>query len=208
MSQFNFLHEINDFVYAIEDCNSGSADAIKRGEVISLSYIADETGTASSFNAYTMTYNIRFDGDTFTTAIEVPFNVLAQISLTEALDETSYGGSPSTEGTFAPGGGYSASDVITLSDGSVITVDTVATVGSPEVTGGVTEFTVTTKGGQAVVGTALTQFSSDGAGVGFTLTPGSGTVDDDGFRILETETDSTIFAEKADAVVAYAALLA
>ena len=194
----------------IQDCNSGSADAIKRGKVVSLSYVANETATASSFNAYTMTYNIRFDGNTFTTPIEAPFNVLAQISLTEGLDETSYGGSPlvSTDGSFAPGGGYAASDEITLSDGSIITVDAVAVVGSPEVTDGVTEFTVTTAGGQVVVGTALTQFVSDGAGVGFTLTPGSGTIDDDGFRILETETDSTIFADKADAVVAYAALLA
>lgn len=206
MSQFNFLHEINDFVYVIEDCNSGSADAIKRGEVISLSYVADETSTASSFNAYTMTYNIKFDGDTFTTAIEVPFNVLAQISLTEGLDETSYGGSPSTEGTFTGGAGHAASDVLTLSDGSIVTVDAVDSGGSPNTD--ITEFTVTTKGGQVVVGTVLTQFASDGAGVGFTLTPGSGTIDDDGFQILETETSSTVFAEKADAVVAYAALLA
>ena len=54
-----------------------------------------------------------------------------------------------------------------MSDGSTITVDTVAG-------GVVTEFTVTTTGSAtAVDGTQITQASTDGAGVDFTMTPGT-----------------------------------
>ena len=218
MSQFTFLHEINDFVYVIDDCENGSADAIKRGEVIEYEFSAVESASSST-PTFAMAYKIRFDGDTFTTEIEVPFTTLSLISLTEGLDETSYDqvGSPAAvEGSFTAGAGYLAGDVLTLSDGSTITVDTVAPAGSPAVLGTITGFTVTTKGGNVTVGTALTQLANagtggspaGGVGVGFTLTPGSGTVDDDGFFVLETATGSTIFAEKADAVAAYSALLA
>ena len=43
-----------------------------------------------------------------------------------AQDETNYDSSPANDGTFAGGTGYAVSDTITLSDGSVITVDAVA----------------------------------------------------------------------------------
>lgn len=74
-------------------------------------------------------------------------------------------------GTFVGGDGaggtaYVALDTITLSDGSVITVDAV------DGNGDVTQFTVTTSGNTAVTaGVALTQTSTSGSGTSFTLTP-------------------------------------
>ena len=87
-------------------------------------------------------------------------------SLIDALDETFYDNSPTTEGTFAGGTGYAAAEVITLSDGSTITVDAVSG-------GVVTEFTVeTVTTTPFVLGSTLTTTSSTGAGNDdFTLTP-------------------------------------
>jgi hypothetical protein len=81
-------------------------------------------------------------------------------------DETRYDGAPSEDGAFFGGtSGYVVSDTITLSDGSVITVDAVAV-------GVVTGFTVTTSGATTIVeGVALTQTGTSGGGSGFTLTP-------------------------------------
>ena len=79
-------------------------------------------------------------------------------------DETNYDAS-TNNGTFAGGSGYVVADTITLSDGSVVTVDA-------EAAGVITGFTVTTSGGTNVTeGVALTQSSTSGGGSGFTLTP-------------------------------------
>ena len=82
-------------------------------------------------------------------------------------DETYYDGDTDfLNGAFFGGtAGYVVSDTITLSDGSVVTVDAVAA-------GVVTAFTVTTSGETVVTeGVALTQTSTSGVGTGFTLTP-------------------------------------
>ena len=85
-------------------------------------------------------------------------------------DETDYDGVGSN-GIFVGGDGvggtaYVAADTITLSDGSLITVDVV------DGDGDVTDFTVTTSGGTTVTaGVTLTQSSTSGTGTAFTLTP-------------------------------------
>jgi len=74
-------------------------------------------------------------------------------------------------GTFVGGDGvggtsYVAGDTITMSDGSIITVDLV------DANGDILEFTVTTSGATNVTpGVPLTQVSTSGAGTAFTLTP-------------------------------------
>ncbi len=83
-------------------------------------------------------------------------------------DETNYDGT-SPNGEFngiASAGSYVIGDVITMSDGSTITVDNVAA-------GDVTEFTVTTNGSNVTPGATLTQASvvTDTGQTGFTLTP-------------------------------------
>lgn len=86
-----------------------------------------------------------------------------------AQDETDFNNTGSN-GTFVAGSGYSVSDVITMSDGSTITVDAVST-------GAITQFTVTTAtvadSGGAVANKTLTQTSvAPTGGTGFTLTLG------------------------------------
>jgi len=84
-------------------------------------------------------------------------------------DETDYDGS-GDNGTFVGGNGIPATsdhvalDVLTLSNGATITVDTV-------VSGDVTEFTVLTIGNSVVTGDTLTQTGTTGSGAAFTLTP-------------------------------------
>lgn len=92
-------------------------------------------------------------------------------TLIDAQDETSYDNSPATEGTFAGGTGYAVSDVITLSDGSTITVDAVSS-------GVVTQFTVgavapwPTDSGATLSQISVVDSGGDAAaGTGFTLTP-------------------------------------
>jgi len=102
------------------------------------------------------------DGGTGTPAT---INV-ASVATIAGQDETSFNGS-GANGTFVGGSNFDAADTITLSDGSVITVDTV-------VANVVTEFTVTsssTTGSAVNNATRLTQATS-GAGNGFTLTLG------------------------------------
>jgi hypothetical protein len=67
--------------------------------------------------------------------------------------------------TFAAGTGHAASDEITLSDGTVVTVAAVST-------GAVTEFDITTSStsGQGSDGATLTQSGTTGSGIGFSLT--------------------------------------
>lgn len=87
-------------------------------------------------------------------------------ALIEAQDETSYDDT-ATEGSFSAGTGYAVSDTITLSNGAVITVDTLS--GSAVAT-----FTVTTSEGfPAYAGHTLTQSSTSGSGTGFELWPRS-----------------------------------
>lgn len=84
-------------------------------------------------------------------------------------DETSYDNTPTTEGTFSGGTGHAATDVITLDKGVLATVDAVSV-------GVVTQFTVdsTASIGGVTAGDVLSQVSTTGAGVDFSLTPDSG----------------------------------
>lgn len=91
-------------------------------------------------------------------------------AIIDAQDESSYDNSPTAEGTFAGGTGHEATDVITLIDGSTVTVDAVSG-------GVVTQFTVATAGTRIMPtfadSTVLTQSSTDGSGTGFSLSPGA-----------------------------------
>jgi hypothetical protein len=112
-----------------------------------------------------------------------------RVVLIQAQDETSYDASPGTEGTFIGGLGtasdtHAALDVITMNDGSVITVDAV------DGNGTITQFTVTTNStktsGNSQIGAVSS--SAGAADVSFsttgdTITRGSGSFLTDGFRI-------------------------
>jgi len=82
-----------------------------------------------------------------------------------AQDETDFD-DVGDNGTFAGGTGYNGAETITLSDGTVITVD--AESGNV-----VTEFTVTSGSTSGFTSlSTLTQASTSGTGTGFTLTTG------------------------------------
>jgi len=106
---------------------------------------------------------ITLTGGTFTEAAVVTITKLSTVS---GQDETDFGGGE-LNGTFTGGTGYSATDTITMNDGTVVIVDTVAV-------GVVTEFTVTTPTTPTSAGggndRTLTQSSTSGGGSGFTLT--------------------------------------
>ena len=87
----------------------------------------------------------------------------------EGQDETNYDGG-ANNGAFVGGDGvggtaYIALDTITMGDGSIITVDAV------DGNGDVTDFTVTTNGGNVTTGVLLAQSGTSGTGTGFTITP-------------------------------------
>lgn len=103
-------------------------------------------------------------------------------ALIEAQDETSYDDT-ATEGSFTAGTGYAASDTITLSNGALITVDTVST-------GAVATFTVTTSEGfPAYPGHTLTQSSTSGGGSGFELWPRSANLAEGGSIYYDLNVD-------------------
>lgn len=83
----------------------------------------------------------------------------------DAQTQADYDNSPTSEGVFVGGTGHAAADVITMSDGSLITADN-------ETAGVVDQFTVDSSASTgADAGDVLTQVSSTGSGVAFTLTP-------------------------------------
>lgn len=116
------------------------------------------------------------DADSF---MELPYGIDVRLTLAGATDETiatqdetDFDGA-GNNGTFVAGDGvggtaYVALDTITLSEGSVITVDAV------DGDGDVTQFTVTSKSTSDVggPGSVLTQTSTSGSGVSFQLTVG------------------------------------
>ena len=110
--------------------------------------------------ATTFTYSTNGSGSATGTAVDFIIN---------AHDETNFDNSPTTEGTFTGGSGYSVSDLIYLSTGVRITVDAVST-------GTVTQFTVSnlSQHTTSVANTTETQHTTSGTGVGFTLTPDTG----------------------------------
>lgn len=95
-----------------------------------------------------------------------PQGIRASAALVVGQDEGAFNAAGSN-GTFTAGTGYVASDKISLTDGSVITVDAVNT-------GAITEFTVTSAGSTGFTSlSSMAQISTTGSGTGFTLTPGS-----------------------------------
>lgn len=95
---------------------------------------------------------------------QVDFGTSDLALLTQAQDETAYDGA-GNNGTFVAGSGYAAPEILTMSDGTTITVDV-------DSTGAVTDFTVTTASSTPLAsGTTRTQTSTNKSGTGFTLTP-------------------------------------
>ena len=113
-------------------------------------------------SGYVVADVLTFVGGTQTEAAIFDVNNLSTVV---GQDETYFNNSPTTEGTFVAGTGYAATDTITMSDGTVVTVDAVAV-------GVITQFTITTASTSGIVGDAqtLTQGSTSGNGAGFTLT--------------------------------------
>lgn len=98
------------------------------------------------------------------TSTEAAVVNISSFSTVAGQDETNYSGGETT-GTFTAGSGYDVSDTITLSDGTVVTVDAVGTAGD------VTAFTVTSASTSGHSNWAtLTQSSTSGGGASFTLT--------------------------------------
>ncbi len=112
-----------------------------------------------------------------------------RVVLIAGQDETSYDGSPGTEGTFIGGfesatDTHAASDVLTMDDGSTITVDAV------DGNGTVTQFTVTTKSTRTSGNTQIGAVSSSATSIDFnttgnviTRTAGGTDFVTDGFKI-------------------------
>jgi len=106
------------------------------------------------------------DGVTIAALDRLLFTNINNQSTIAAQVETDYDGTGSN-GLFVGGTGHNIGDIITMSDGSTITVDN-------EVGNIVTEFTVTTGSTAPIAdGEVLTQVSSTGAGINFTTTPGT-----------------------------------
>ena len=105
-----------------------------------------------------------------------------ECALIEGQDETSYGNT-ATQGTVESTSGYSASDTITLTNGALLTVDSVTL-------GQVAAFTVTTSEGYpASPGQRLEQASTSGSGVGFVLWPRSANISEGGSIFYDLAVD-------------------
>ena len=134
-----------------------TATPVWKGRILAV----DDNGAAGTLIVDITSGSTITDNETFTSQTLRPI---------DAQDETSYDNSPTTEGSFVGGDGaggtaYVVSDTITLSDGTVITVDAI------DANDDVTQFTVDSSASTgAVVGETLTQTSTSGTGTGFTLT--------------------------------------
>jgi len=128
----------------------------------------DNTGGDGTFSAgnYYFIGEVITLGENSTILVDNVTNA-GQRVLIAAQDETNYVGG-GANGTLDSGGsGYTALDTITLSDGTIVTVDTVAV-------GVVTAFTITSSGTSSrAVAIQRIQISSSGTGSGFSITPGT-----------------------------------
>lgn len=111
------------------------------------------------------------DAESFNVTLESAGRVVySRLSETiAAQDETDFDGTGS-DGTFEAGADYDVSDTITLTDGTVVTVDAV------DGGGAVTAFTVTSKSTESFYFpevAELTQDATSGIGTGFVLEVGS-----------------------------------
>jgi hypothetical protein len=106
------------------------------------------------------------DGETIAALDRVLLTNIANNNTIAAQDETDYDAAGSN-GTFSAGTLHANGDVITMSDGSTITVDLQAA-------GLVTEFTITTGSTTPIAdGATVTQISTTGIGINFDTTPGT-----------------------------------
>jgi hypothetical protein len=146
-------------------------------------------GTLTEIGITTLRSNTTADGVTWRACGTVTANgaTLANSSIfhgskiIDAQDETSYDNSPTTEGTFSGGTGHVAADVLILDDGTRIVVDAVSG-------GVVTQFTVDSA--RSKVGEAtLSQVSSTGTGVDFSLTPDTANYTESAGLIWNTAAD-------------------
>jgi len=140
-------------VQAASDLTTGQTEA---------NYNGSPNGTFAAGDDYFVGEVITLSENSTVTVGSITTTAVVTIA---AQDETNYDG-VGANGTFDSGGsGYNVSDTITLDDGTVITVDTVA--GSV-----VTEFTVTSSSTTSfTAGSTRTQQSTSGSGTGFAITP-------------------------------------
>jgi len=146
-------------------------------------------GTFTGIGVSTLQVSTTVDGATWRGADEVTANgatlanstIFHGASMIDAQDETSYDNSPTTEGAFVGGTGHAATDILTLDDDTVITVDAVSG-------GVVTQFTVDATRSK-VFGGVRTQVSSDAAGIDFTLTPDTDNYTESAGLIWDTAAD-------------------
>ena len=140
---------ITDFMN-VQDCR----EAVDYTGIACYWRFCDLGGAARSLNTLTMLVNSQ-DETNYDNTTKVK----------DAQDETDYDKDPEVEGEFNGGSGYNATETITLSDGTVLTIDAVSG-------GEVTEFTVDASSAAdgTANGTTLTQSSTSGTGTGFTLT--------------------------------------
>lgn len=144
---------VDEYVLELESGESWTG----RFQAVSLSI----SGTYNGEVAYTLT--LESDGT-------VVYDDGSEYELIAAQDETDFTGLAGN-GSFVGGTGYDAADVITLSNGTTVTVDAVGVAGT------VTEFSITTVAGLAVQSATLTQASvAPAGGTGFTLTPGANNI--------------------------------
>ena len=116
--------------------------------------------------------------------------VAGQTTLFSGQTQVNYDG-VGTNGSFTTGSPYVIGDTITLTNSAVVTVTGV------DVTGNVTNFTITTPG-IATLATTATQLSTSGTGTGFSLTPGDSNLASvkttvTGTELLSLLTDATQF---------------
>jgi hypothetical protein len=139
------------------------------GALFSAAFAAATATVTAGGSGYSVDDTLTLAGGTSTQAAIFDISTVSTIA---AQDETDFDNAGSN-GTFTGGDGaggtaYVVSDTITMSDGTVITVNAI------DGNGDVTEFTITTAStsGTASDGATLTQASTSGTGADFDLTLG------------------------------------
>lgn len=181
-TQDNFRHRDFYFVLDDDDNKTNYAGGVITNRVISETidnpwtvdaqgFIPEWTsGLPASTDPFTNLYVSVLPGfsgtRSFSPPESQPTDAKPLSTIINAQDETDYDGTGSN-GTFSGGTGHSVSDVITLADGTDVTVDAVSS-------GVVTQFTVdaTSADGTTPNGVQNLQSSTTGGGSGFLLTPG------------------------------------
>jgi hypothetical protein len=133
------------------DADTATASATMRPNVATV---------AAGGSGYVVPSVLTFVGGTFTTAGAVTVVSLSTILGQNEVDYTL----TETNGSFTPGTGYDIGNTITLTDGTIVTVDSVGTAGD------VLTFDITTSSTSGIGNSAtLTQSSTSGSGTGFSL---------------------------------------